>query len=59
MSAQGKENDKMPKHDSKISFYNKNGDEIGVMDFAKAYLSFEGNAEESAIEFMDAVAFID
>ena len=35
MSAQGKESGtKMPKHDSKISFYNKNGDEIGVMDFA-------------------------
>jgi hypothetical protein len=59
MSAQGKESGtKMPRHDSKISFYNKNGDEIGVMDFADNYLSFEGNAEESAIEFMEHLSTV-
>jgi hypothetical protein len=59
MSAQGKETGfKFPKHNSKISFYNKNGDEIGVMDFADNYLSFEGNAEESAIEFMEHLSTV-
>ena len=59
MSAQGKETGfKFPKHNSKISFYNQNGEEVGAMDFNGAYLTFEGNADESAIEFMDAISTV-
>jgi hypothetical protein len=59
MSAQNKERGaKLPKHNSKISFYNENGDEVGMMDFNGAYLSFEGNADESAIVFMDCISTV-
>jgi hypothetical protein len=59
MSAQNKESGaKLPKHNSKISFYNENGDEVGMMDFNGAYLSFEGNADESAIVFMDCISTV-
>jgi hypothetical protein len=59
MSAQGKESGaKMPKHESKMSFYNQDGDEVGVLDFTGAHLTFEGNADESAIVFMDNVSTV-
>jgi hypothetical protein len=59
MSAQNKERGaKLPKHNSKISFYNENGDEVGMMDFNGAYLSFEGNADASAITFMEAISTV-
>jgi len=59
MSAQNKEYKlNLPKHNSKISFYNQNGDEIGAMDFNGAYLTFEGNADESAIVFMDSISTV-
>ena len=59
MSAQNKESSfKFPKHNSKISFYNENGDEVGVMDFNGAYLSFEGNADASAMVFMENISTV-
>ena len=59
MSAQNKEfGFKFPKHNSKISFYNQDGDEIGVMDFNGPYMTCEGNADESAIVFMDAISTV-
>ena len=59
MSAQGKETGfNFPKHNSKISFYNEDGDEIGVMDFNGPYMTFEGNADESAIVFMDCISTV-
>ena len=59
MSAQGKETSfNFPKHNSKMSFYNEDGDEIGVMDFNGPYMTFEGNADESAIVFMDAISTV-
>jgi hypothetical protein len=44
---------KMPKHDSKITFLNQDGDEVGVLDFNGPGLSFEGVADLSAITFMN------
>ena len=44
-----------PKHDSKLAFFNKDGDEIGTLEFTDSCLLFEGNAEESAIAFMQQV----
>jgi hypothetical protein len=41
--------------DSKISLVNKEGYEIGVLDFSSSFLAFEGNAEQSAIAFMQLV----
>jgi hypothetical protein len=41
-----------------MSFYNEDGDEIGVMDFNGPYMTFEGNADESAIVFMDAISTV-
>jgi hypothetical protein len=35
-----------------IILHNANGEEVGVLDFNGPGLSFEGNAEESAIVFM-------
>jgi hypothetical protein len=35
-----------------IKFSNADGEEVGVLDFNGPGLSFEGNAEESAIVFM-------
>jgi hypothetical protein len=59
MSAQGKETGfKFPKHTSKMSFYNQDGDEVGVLDFNGAHLTFEGNADESAIVFMDNISTV-
>ena len=59
MSAQNKETDfKSPKHNSKMSFYNQDGDEVGILDFSDAHLTFEGNADESAIVFMDAISTV-
>ena len=59
MSAQGKENGfKFPKHNSKISFYNQDGDEVGVLDFTGAHLTFEGNADKSAIMFMENISTV-
>jgi hypothetical protein len=59
MSAQGKETGfKFPKHNSKMSFYNQDGDEVGVLDFSGAHLTFEGNTDKSAIEFMDAISTV-
>jgi hypothetical protein len=36
-----------------IRFHNADNVEVGVMDFSGGSLSFEGNAEESAIVFMN------
>ena len=59
MSAQGKETGfKFPKHNSKVSFYNEDGDEVGVMDFNGPYMTFEGNADASAIVFMDCISTV-
>jgi hypothetical protein len=59
MSAQNKETGfKFPKHNSKMSFFNQDGDEVGVLDFSGAHLTFEGNTDASAIEFMDAVSTV-
>jgi ribosomal protein S6E (S10) len=59
MSAQGKETGfKFPKHNNKMSFYNQDGDEVGVLDFNGAHLTFEGNADESAIVFMDNISTV-
>jgi hypothetical protein len=41
-----------PKANHNIIFHNANGEEVGVLDFNGPGLSFEGNAEESAIVFM-------
>ena len=54
-SCKPNETAKLPKHESKISFYNQDGEEIGVLDFHNACLGFEGNAEQSAIVFMQLV----
>jgi hypothetical protein len=54
MSAQGKESgSKIVNHKSKMSFYNKDGEEVGVLDFSGEHLSFEGNADQSAIVLME------
>jgi hypothetical protein len=45
----------LPKHDSKITFYNQDGEEIGVLDFTGRALMFEGNIEASAVEFLESV----
>jgi ribosomal protein S6E (S10) len=59
MSAQGKETGfKFPKHNSKMSFYNQDGEEIGVMDFNGAYMTFEGNADASAMVFMENISTV-
>jgi hypothetical protein len=59
MSAQSKKTGfKFPKHNSKMSFYNQDGDEVGILDFSDAHLTFEGNADESAIVFMDAISTV-
>jgi hypothetical protein len=55
VNCQQKESAKLPKHTSKIHFYNQDGDEIGVLDFHSACLGFEGNVEESAIKFLEQV----
>jgi hypothetical protein len=49
---------KPPKHDSKITFFDQNGDEVGILDFNGPGLAFEGIADQSAIEFMDYVSKI-
>jgi ribosomal protein S6E (S10) len=59
MSAQNKEvGFKIPKHDCKMTFYNQNGDEIGILDFNGSVLSFEGNADASAITFMEHISTV-
>ena len=59
MSAQNKESGfKFPKHNSKMSFYNQDGEEIGVMDFNGAYMTFEGNADASAMVFMENISTV-
>ena len=59
MSAQNKEvSFKIPKHDCKMTFYNENGDEIGILDFNGSVLSFEGNADASAIAFMEHISIV-
>jgi hypothetical protein len=54
-SCQQKESAKLPKTGGKIHFINQDGDEIGVLDFTSSCLAFEGNAEQSAIAFMQQV----
>jgi hypothetical protein len=54
-SCQQKESAKLPKTGGKIHFINEDGDEIGVLDFTSSCLAFEGNAEQSAIKFMEQV----
>ena len=59
MSAQNKESGaKLPKHNSKMSFYNEDGDEVGVMDFNGPYMTFEGNADASAMVFMENISTV-
>jgi hypothetical protein len=48
----------LPKKNSRITFNNADGVEIGAMDFNGAHLAFEGNADESAIVFMDAIGTV-
>ena len=43
---------KPPEHENKLSFYNKDGEEVGVLDFSGPGLAFEGVAEASAVLFM-------
>ncbi len=43
---------KPPEHGSQLTFYNSDGDEVGVLDFSGPGLAFEGVAEASAILFM-------
>jgi len=43
---------KPPEHGNQLTFYNSDGDEVGVLDFSGPGLSFEGVAEASAILFM-------
>ena len=47
---------KKPKENYSIRFHNSDNEEVGVMDFNGAGLSFEGNAEQGAIVFLDWVA---
>lgn len=43
---------KPPEHENKLTFYNKDGEDVGVLDFSGPGLAFEGVAEASAILFM-------
>lgn len=43
---------KLPEHENKLTFYNKDGEEVGVLDFNGRGLAFEGVAEASAVLFM-------
>ena len=43
---------KLPEHNSRLVFFNQDGDEVGVLDFSGPGLAFEGVAEASAILFM-------
>jgi hypothetical protein len=43
---------KPPEHNSRLVFFNQEGDEVGVLDFSGPGLAFEGVAEASAILFM-------
>ena len=47
---------KKPKENYSIRFHNSDNEEVGVMDFNGAGLSFEGKAEQGAIVFLDWVA---
>jgi len=47
--------DKLPEHDPKLTFMNENGDELGSLNFSGSALSFEGNAEQSALLFINIV----
>lgn len=46
---------KPPKHECALKFFNQDGEEVGVLDFNGPGMAFEGNAELSAIVFMDWV----
>lgn len=54
-NCQQKESVIPPKNNSKIHFNNQDGEEIGVLDFHSACLAFDGNAEASAVVFMEQV----
>jgi hypothetical protein len=47
--------DKLPEHDPKLTFMNENGDELGSLNFSGSALTFEGNAEQSALLFINIV----
>jgi hypothetical protein len=55
LSCQLKESFKPPKLGSKIHFMNQDGEEIGVLEFTSSCLAFDGNAEASAVVFMEQV----
>jgi len=48
----------IPKRNNRLVFMNSDGVEIGAMDFSGAHLTFEGNADESAIVFMDNISTV-
>lgn len=48
----------VPNKNNRLVFMNADGEEIGVMDFNGAHLTFEGNADESAIVFMDNISTV-
>lgn len=43
------------KTNNHLVFRNQDGEEIGVLDFHSACLAFDGNAEASAVVFMEQV----
>ena len=43
-----------PNHN--ITFHNAEGHQVGSMDFNGPHLTFEGNADESAVAFLSLVA---
>jgi hypothetical protein len=45
----------LPKRETKITFYNQDGEEIGILDFSGRALAFEGNIDASAIQFLESV----
>jgi hypothetical protein len=45
-----------PKPNHNITFHNQNSEMIGTMDFNGSAMVFEGNAEESALVFIDWIS---
>jgi len=46
---------KLPDHEPKLTFMNLDGDELGTLNFSGSALTFEGNAEQSALLFINIV----
>jgi hypothetical protein len=47
---------KLPKPNASIAFYNADNENVGSLDFNGPGLTFEGNAEMSAVVFIDWLA---